>query len=83
MKHLTFYTSIETNILLNNLILAARNSPIATSLYDDGWLTTTTAVTTTAAVSARGLPAAICAIHDATGRYEGGSYAPAVTAVLW
>jgi len=78
-EHVTFYTNIETNFTL-----AAGNSPTAISLYDDGWLTTTTAAAAAAAtVSTSNLPAAICVIHDATGRHEGGSYATAVTAVLW
>ena len=81
MSHLALYTG-DANIQFNNLISAARNSPAAVSIYDDGWLATTTAATT-ATVSTSSLPAAICTIHDATGRYEGRSYATAVTAVLW
>lgn len=74
--------TLADNILLNNLILAAGNSPTATSLYLDGWLTTTTAAAT-APVSTSSLPAAIWAIRFAAGRYEGRGYATAVTAVLW
>ena len=82
MSHLALYTRFDAYTLFNNLISAARNSPAAISIYDDGWLTTATAATT-APVSTGSLPAAICSIHDATGRYEGRSYATAVTAVLW